>query len=411
MLLKPVAGALLGLSALLGPNQARAATCNIDLDKPEIWNYSTIHAALDDKQYDVYNWIGKEFTMPDNPPPEIGGYFDLRAGSEGKPITYTFNNVTINERFEGGTVFGITHGGYITFSGTLTLKNSGIGITNGLVMSGTSYSNIEIRDVTFENIKYGIWMDDIPRIDIKTSGSAAVSISNCTANKGEKFVAFNSGDPPTLKSPYASVIGCNVIDIRGNFGAIDTPKVETSPGNFILLGNDDIKGNYLIGTFALSNPNLYQYYNSPSGNVYAPITLENSTTLSPSFKPFMEGYYNSAGELIKPLVPGFYDNLTNKNYIANFGDANLDGIVDMKDYVTWFSNYGRTEGTNWGTADFNNNGIVDMADYVIWFDNYGKTVSGTSLPDGIPSGSSVPEPATLSLIGLTGLPLLKKRRE
>ncbi|MFB3890452.1 MAG: PEP-CTERM sorting domain-containing protein [Phycisphaerae bacterium] len=78
------------------------------------------------------------------------------------------------------------------------------------------------------------------------------------------------------------------------------------------------------------------------------------------------------------------------------GDATLDGIVDMKDYTTWFANYGRTAGADWYAGDFNGDGIVDMHDYVTWFNNFGE------------GSLSVPEPGTLALLAL-GAPLLYRR--
>jgi hypothetical protein len=80
------------------------------------------------------------------------------------------------------------------------------------------------------------------------------------------------------------------------------------------------------------------------------------------------------------------------------GDANIDGCVDGADYTLWADNY-QTPGMGWCGGDFNADGNTDGADYTLWADNY------------TPGGSSVPEPATLSLLALGAcLPLLRRRR-
>ena len=79
------------------------------------------------------------------------------------------------------------------------------------------------------------------------------------------------------------------------------------------------------------------------------------------------------------------------------GDANGDGKVTDADYTIWADTYNSTTDLR---ADWNNSGDITDADYTIWADNYG---SGTgSVP--------VPEPATLGLLLLGGLALLRCRR-
>ncbi|MFB3893405.1 MAG: PEP-CTERM sorting domain-containing protein [Phycisphaerae bacterium] len=80
------------------------------------------------------------------------------------------------------------------------------------------------------------------------------------------------------------------------------------------------------------------------------------------------------------------------------GDSNHDNIVDMKDYVNWFNNFGT--GTMWEQGDFNGDARVDMADYIQWFNHFGEVGTG-SYP--------APEPATLAVMA-AGAALFLRRR-
>ena len=79
------------------------------------------------------------------------------------------------------------------------------------------------------------------------------------------------------------------------------------------------------------------------------------------------------------------------------GDANHDGCVDGLDYVIWSSNY--KTGTTWEQGDFTGEGYVDGLDYIVWSSNY---LAGCP--------AAVPEPATLGMLAIGALAVLRHRR-
>ena len=87
------------------------------------------------------------------------------------------------------------------------------------------------------------------------------------------------------------------------------------------------------------------------------------------------------------------------------GDTNYDRIVDMADYDNLVAQLGGTPGVY--SADFNEDGFVGLADFAILRSNYGFGVVSAQAPE---LGATTPEPATLTLLALGGLAVLRRRQ-
>ena len=74
------------------------------------------------------------------------------------------------------------------------------------------------------------------------------------------------------------------------------------------------------------------------------------------------------------LVPdGVIDQLDADDLIVSrmgtqYGDTNLDGVVDGRDFSQW-NEHRFQSGTGWATADFNGDGLSDVRDFNIWNQN------------------------------------------
>ena len=109
---------------------------------------------------------------------------------------------------------------------------------------------------------------------------------------------------------------------------------------------------------------------------------------------------------------------------ALYGDTNLDGTVNSVDFGVLASNFGKSVSGGWQMGDFTYGGNVNSIDFGLLAENFGKNASGASIAlssgdwaaldafaaaNGI-SISSVPNPASIGVIGIFGLRTLARRR-
>jgi hypothetical protein len=98
------------------------------------------------------------------------------------------------------------------------------------------------------------------------------------------------------------------------------------------------------------------------------------------------------------------------------GDATLDGKINIDDYVKIDSGIA-SHLTGWANGDFNYDGVVNIDDYTTVIDaNIGNqngvffTAGGVVDGGGVSGVSAVPEPASLTILGLGAMGLMGSRR-
>jgi autotransporter-associated beta strand protein len=101
------------------------------------------------------------------------------------------------------------------------------------------------------------------------------------------------------------------------------------------------------------------------------------------------------------------------------GDLNLDGSVDFLDLAKLAQSYNVTDGTRqWSTGDVNYDGNTDFLDLAKMAQNYNTALGAPAVPgasvdfnaDLARAFAAVPEPGTISILGIGAVALLARRR-
>jgi hypothetical protein len=96
---------------------------------------------------------------------------------------------------------------------------------------------------------------------------------------------------------------------------------------------------------------------------------------------------------------------------TRYGDANLDGAVNLADFNRLAASFGSSNAP-WDDGDFNNDGNVNLQDFNLLAANFGLSAAGPELTpqDWSALASAVPEPASLYLALLACSPAARRRR-
>jgi hypothetical protein len=186
----------------------------------------------------------------------------------------------------------------------------------------------------------------------------------------------------TLSAASVSMAAGSLLDIQITDGSADRLAVA---GTFDVAG--DLKVTYSTSTVVASTQTYSVATFASVNGAFANVTVDAQ----------FAGHVIGDLYIAKGMDADSYD-VTVKPFMA--GDANLDGQVKIGDLVTLAQHWNQASGATWFDGDANGDGQIKIGDLVALAQNWNKTVT---------AGGAVPEPLTLTVLGLGGLAVLRRR--
>jgi len=232
--------------------------------------------------------------------------------------------------------------------------------------------------------------------------------SNYQSYNGSNYVYANDGTN--------IIIGTGSNGLATNQVAFLVEKFNYTPSAFA----PSLNSSSIVSTsFSIQNPAAV--LNSPSYQVSNSFNDSSTSTYT---------YNSSTGSPLASITSSNYSIGHSVTIVDTIpGDANLDGKVDVNDLLILAQNYNHT-GTDWAQGDFSGNGNTDVNSLLVLAQHYNQNIGITPAqaaeltelggPGFLPAwnaalaevnAASVPEPGSLTLLGLGAAGALVRRRK
>ena len=279
---------------------------------------------------------------------------------------------------QGGSPHIMSLQGNHTVAAPVVLRQSA-----GLVADG---GTLTIQNLSVDNAA------PIP-VEIYTGGTGVVAANRYVA-QGLYVTAGTTRVIPGGTSASTS----NVKRLRIAGGSTPIAKLDITNNAFVV----DYTG---VSPLAEIRAQITSAYNGGAWNGNG-ITSSNANASN-----FGIGYAEATDLPSVPAIFGAVDTTAVLFRQTRYGDANLDGLVNLSDFNRLAANFGSTSG-DWSKGDFNYDSNVNLSDFNRLAANFGLSAAGPTVTpdDWARLGAAVPEPSSVALLGIGALAMVRRRR-
>jgi autotransporter-associated beta strand protein len=303
---------------------------------------------------------------------------DSNGGASGR------YSVTLNTTVSPGSVTVNNTTGNYTISGTGT-----IGGTGSLTKSGTGTLTLSTANTFTDGtiVSAGRLLIEPTSATTCALPTGALSISGGTVQLANNVSAGTALDTSNVVLTSLSMTGTGTLDIGNNRVIIDYSSPATDPIASIATW---IKN----GFYSLSGPQIV------SSDIAADDTASGLS--------YGIGYADGADHTVAGLPSGEIEIM-----FTLLGDANLDGTVNAEDFTPFSQHLG--ESGMWDGGDFNYDGTVNAEDFTPFSHNLGQPATLAAAAGVLESAddispANVPEPASVGIMMIAGLGILRRWR-
>ena len=320
---------------------------------------------------------------------DSGGRFNINGGT----VTFRSINLASNASNPGKIVMG----------GDVTLTPSTLGGTGTAVIRSTgSLAQAGTLDLGGASRKFTI-NDGTPLVDVTIQAAVTGAGGLTKAGAGTlQLAGFNSYSGGTI-------VSAGLLSVSGASATLGTGNVTvqgTTAGTSLTIENgvgDAIDDG---ATLSLMGGGVADVADQGYANLGAGIN-EFVHALSLSGVTQSVGTYGATGSGATHISDEYFAGTGIVSVVSLAGDYNVDGVVDMADYVLWRANVGHPAGT---LVNDTTGAVVGEDQYNLWRSNFGNQLgsgSGSQV-----SGAAVPELSSIGLMmfGLAALVGRRRRR-
>ncbi len=294
-----------------------------------------------------------------------------------------------------------------------------------------------ITDATWTGVSSSEWSDPNnwnpigggPQAIFDDSAAGTTSVSITPADVSPTSVTFNNDTKPYTVSGPHGIVGAATLLKQGEAKVtISTPNSYTGRttqegGVLQLNGSGAWNPVFNLGGADIKSGRMVFDYNggtTPAATILALLTVSyHHYDVSILIFPPDSGTHFDIGQFQSSTADddcglGWRDDTMAKKVTVAYtlyGDATLNGSVDISDLSVLGQHWNKTTGAVWAEGDFNYDGRVDISDLSYLGQHWNQNMSGSS--GGEAGAARIPEPGTLAMLvaGLLGLAAYAWRRQ